>query len=140
VPCTPPASTRAPSSTPVRSARGDRRARALRAARCRLALGHGRARGGGAECAVEESFVSERANLLDIYDLWLIAVSAAMVKNTRFDPLLSLAVEQRLFAALPQIAARAATEGKVEAALEENGSRFAVEVEAQLFADAAQPF
>jgi len=95
---------------------------------------------GGAECAVEESFVSERANLLDIYDLWLIAVSAAMVKNTRFDPLLSLAVEQRLFAALPQIAARAATEGKVEAALEENGSRFAVEVEAQLFADAAQPF
>ena len=95
---------------------------------------------GGAECAVEESFVSERANLLDIYDLWLIGVSAAMVKNTRFDPLLSLAVEQRLFAALPQIAARAATEGKVEAALEENGSRFAVEVEAQLFADAAQPF
>lgn len=95
---------------------------------------------GGAECAVEESFVSERANLLDIYDLWLIAVSAVMVKHTRFDPLLSLEVEQRLFAALPQIAARAATEGKAEAALEENGSRFAVEVEAQLFADAAQPF
>jgi len=95
---------------------------------------------GGAECAVEESFVSERANLLDVYDLWLIGVSAAMVKNTRFDPLLSLEVEQRLFAALPQIAARAATEGKTEAALEENGSRFAVEVEAQMFADAAQPF
>jgi hypothetical protein len=95
---------------------------------------------GGAECVVEECFVSERANLLDVYDLWLIGVSAAMVKNTRFDPLLSLEVEQRLFAALPQIAARAATEGKVEAALEENGSRFAVEVEAQLFADAAQPF
>ncbi len=95
---------------------------------------------GGAECAVEESFVSERANLLDIYDLWLIAVSAVMVKNTRSDPLLSLEVEQRLFAALPQIAARAATEGKSEAALEENGSRFAVEVEAQLFADAAQHF
>jgi hypothetical protein len=95
---------------------------------------------GGAECAVEESFLSERANLLDIYDLWLIGVSAVMVKNTRFDPLLSLEVEQRLFAALPQIAARAATEGKAEAALEENGSRFAVEVEAQLFADAAQPF
>jgi hypothetical protein len=95
---------------------------------------------GGAECIVEESFVSERANLLDIYDLWLVGVSAAMVKNTRFDPLLSLDVEQRLFAALPQIAARAATEGKAEAALEENGSRFAVEVEAQLFADAAQPF
>jgi hypothetical protein len=95
---------------------------------------------GGAECVVEESFVSERANLLDVYDLWLIGVSAAMVKNTRFDPLLSLEVEQRLFAALPQIAARAATEGKTEAALEENGSRFAVEVEAQMFADAAQPF
>ena len=63
-----------------------------------------------------------------------------MVKNTRFDPLLSLDVEQRLFADLPQLAARAATEGKVEAALEADGSRFAVEVEAQLFADAAQPF
>jgi len=95
---------------------------------------------GGAECAIEEAFVSERANLLDVYDLWLVAVSAVMVKNTRFDPLLSLEVEQRLFAALPQIAARAATEGRAEAALEEGGTRFAVEVEAQLFADAAQPF
>ncbi len=95
---------------------------------------------GGPECLVEESFVSERANLLDVYDLWLIGVSALMVKNTRFDPLLSLAVEQSLFAALPQVAARAATEGKAEAVLEENGSRFAVEVDAQLFADAAQTF
>jgi hypothetical protein len=95
---------------------------------------------GGAECSVEEAFVSERANLLDVYDQWLMGVSAVLVKNTRFDPLLSLEVEQRLFAALPQIAARAAPEGKAQAALVENGSRFAVEVEAQLFADAAQPF
>jgi len=95
---------------------------------------------GGAECAVEEAFVSERANLLEVYDLWLAAVSASMVKNTRFDPLLTLETEQRMFAALPQIAARAATEGRAEAALEEGGSRFAVEVEAQLFADAAQAF
>ncbi len=56
---------------------------------------------GGAECIFEEAFVSERANLLDVYDLWLIAVAGAMVKNTRFDPLLSLDVEQRLFADLP---------------------------------------
>ena len=63
-----------------------------------------------------------------------------MVKNTRFDPLLSLDVEQRLFADLPLVAARAATESKVEAAIEADGSRFAVEVDAQLFADAAQPF
>jgi len=95
---------------------------------------------GGPECAVEESFVSERANLLDVYDLWLAAVAGVMVKNTRFDPLLSLAVEHRLFAGLPQIAARAATEGKAEAALEDGGSRFAVEVDAQSFADPAQPF
>jgi hypothetical protein len=95
---------------------------------------------GGADCAVEEAFVSERANLLDVYDLWLIGVAAAMVKNTRFDPLLSLGVEQRLFAALPQVAARAATEGRAEAAVEEGESRFAVEIDAQLFADAAQPF
>ena len=95
---------------------------------------------GGAECAVEESFVSERANLLDVYDLWLVAVAAAMVKNTRFDPLLSLAVEQRLFADLPALAARAATEARVEAALESDGARFAVEVDSQLFADVAQSF
>jgi len=95
---------------------------------------------GGADCAVEEAFVSEKANLLDVYDLWLIGVAAVMVKNTRFDPLLSLAVEQQLFATLPQVAARAATEGRTEAALEEGGARFAVEVDAQLFADAAQPF
>jgi hypothetical protein len=95
---------------------------------------------GGADCAVEESFISERANLLEVYDLWLAAVSAATVKNTRFDPLLTLDTEQRMFAALPQIAARAATEGRAEAALEEGGSRFAVEVDAQLFADGAQSF
>ena len=96
--------------------------------------------GGGAECAFEEAFVSERANLLDVYDLWLAAVAAVMVKNTRFDPLLSLDVEQRLFADLPQLAARAATEGRVEAAIDADGSRFAVHVDAQLFADAAQVF
>jgi hypothetical protein len=95
---------------------------------------------GGAECIFEEAFVSERANLLDVYDLWLIAVAAAMVKNTRFDPLLSLEVEQRLFADLPLLAARAATEGKVEAVIEADGARFAVGVDAQMFADAAQTF
>jgi hypothetical protein len=95
---------------------------------------------GGAECAFEESFVSERVNLLDVYDLWLAAVAAAMVKNTRFDPLLTLETEQGLFASLPQLAERAAKEGKVEAAIESNGGRFAVEVDAQLFAESAQPF
>jgi hypothetical protein len=95
---------------------------------------------GGPECAFEESFVSERANLLEVYDLWLAAVAANLVKNTRFDPLLSLDTEQRLFADLPALAARAATEGKVEAAVESDGARFAVEVEGPLFADAAQAF
>ena len=95
---------------------------------------------GGNECVFEESFVSERANLLDVYDLWLSAVAAALVKNTRFDPLLNLDTEQHLFADLPALAARAATEGKVEAAVESEGSRFAVDVEGPLFADAAAPF
>ncbi len=95
---------------------------------------------GGADCAFEESFVSERANLLDVYDLWLSAIAAALVKNTRFDPLLNLATEQQLFADLPALAARAAVEGKVEAVVESDGSRFAVDVEAPLFVDAAQGF
>ena len=95
---------------------------------------------GGNECVFEESFVSERANLLDVYDLWLVAVAAVMVKNTRFDPLLSLASEQQLFADLPALAARAASEGKVEAAVESDGSRFAVNVDGPLFMDAAQAF
>jgi pSer/pThr/pTyr-binding forkhead associated (FHA) protein len=95
---------------------------------------------GGPECAFEEAFVSERANLLDVYDLWLAAVAGAMVRNTRFDPLASLEVEQRVYADLPLVAARAATESKVEASVEADGARFTVEVEAQLFSDAAQPF
>lgn len=95
---------------------------------------------GGAERVFEESFASERANLLDVYDLWLAAVAAVLVKNTRFDPLLNLDTEQRLFADLPALAARAATEGRVEAAVESEGSRFAVEAEASLFAEAAQGF
>jgi hypothetical protein len=95
---------------------------------------------GGAECVFEESFVSERANLLDVYDLWLVAVASVMVKNTRFDPLLSLGSEQQLFADLPALAARAASEGKAEAAVESDGSRFAVNVDGPLFVDAAQSF
>ena len=95
---------------------------------------------GGGECAFEESFVSERANLLDTYDLWLVAVAAALVKNTRFDPLLNLDTEQRLFADLPALAARAAVEGKVEAVVESEGSRFAVGIDGPLFVDAAQGF
>jgi hypothetical protein len=95
---------------------------------------------GGAERVFEESFVSERANLLEVYDLWLAGVAATLVKNTRFDPLLNLASEQQLFAALPALAARAATEGKVDAAVDSEGSRFSVEVDATLFADAAQTF
>jgi hypothetical protein len=95
---------------------------------------------GGASCAQEESFASQRASLLDVYDLWLNGVAAAMVKNTRFDPLLSLDVEQRLFAELPAVAARAAIDGKAEAAIDVDGSRFAVWMDAQSFADAAQGF
>jgi hypothetical protein len=95
---------------------------------------------GGETCAFEESFGSARANLLDVYDLWLVAVAAAMVKNTRFDPLMNLEVEQRLFADLPALAARAATEGRVEAAVDADGSRFVVGVDAQLFADGASAF
>ena len=95
---------------------------------------------GGAECAFDEAFVSERANLLDVYDLWLAAVAGAMVRNTRFDPLLSLDAEQRLYADLPLVAAQAATGNKVEAVVEADGSRFAVEVDAPLFSEAAQPF
>jgi hypothetical protein len=95
---------------------------------------------GGAECVFDEAFVSERANLLDVYDLWLAAVAGAMVRNTRFDPLLSLDVEQRLYADLPLVAAQAATGNKVEAVVEADGSRFAVEVDSPLFAEAAQPF
>lgn len=95
---------------------------------------------GGAQCAFDESFVSERSNLLDVYDLWLVAVAAAMVKNTRFDPLASLGVEQRLFADLPALAARAAVDGKVDAVVDSDGTRFSVNVDAQLFSDAAQGF
>ncbi len=95
---------------------------------------------GGANCTFEESFKSERANLLDVYDSWLTTVAAVMVKNTRFDPLMTLEVEQRLFADLPAFVAQAATHGKVEAFVEADGARFAVEVEAALFAEAAAPF
>jgi hypothetical protein len=95
---------------------------------------------GGADCRLEESFVSENASLLNTYDLWLGAVAAAIVKQTRFDPLGTAATEERLFGELPTIAARAATEGRVEVAAESDGERFAAPIEAPLFADAAQLF
>ncbi len=95
---------------------------------------------GGPSCTHEESFASDTASLLNTYDLWLIAIGAAMVKHTRFDPLLTAVTEQALFEQLPSLAARAATEGRVEAAVQAAEARFAVEVDAQMLGDAAQPF
>jgi hypothetical protein len=71
------------------------------------------------------------------YRRWLDVIAAAMVKQTRFDPLHDRRTEQALFDALPQLLAVAVREGSVRVELPGEAAAYAVEVPAQAFAEAA---
>lgn len=92
----------------------------------------------GAIVRRRRSIVSRSGGLLDIYQSWLDVVSAAMVLRTRFDPLHDAAVEQRLFGALPQLAAQAVATGSATVVLDgPAGERHEVEIARDQLAAAA---
>jgi hypothetical protein len=92
-----------------------------------------------------EQFARRRAQLdgsraLDyLYRRWMDIIAAAMVKQTRFDPLHDRAIEQALFDALPGLVARATQEGTVRVELP-GAATYATDVSAQWLEDAATPF
>jgi hypothetical protein len=71
------------------------------------------------------------------YRRWIDVIAAAMVKQTRFDPLHDRRNEQALFDALPRLLATAVREGTVRVELPGEAAAYAVEVPAQAFAEAA---
>ncbi len=93
-----------------------------------------------------ERFVRRRAQLdatraLDyVYRRWMDVIAAAMVKQTRFDPLHDRANEQALFDALPSLVARATQEGSVRVELPGAAAAYATDISAQWLEDAATPF
>lgn len=94
----------------------------------------------GASVRRRRSIVSHGSGLLDLYQSWLDVVSAAMVLRTRFDPLHDASVEQRLFDALPALAAQAEAAGVASVVLDgPAGERHEVEVARDQLAAAAAP-
>ncbi len=75
---------------------------------------------------------SAQGGLIALQDSWLQLVSEAMVLKTRFDPLHDAANEQRLYDALPAVAAQAAREGSATIGLE--GTRHEVLLSRDQFA------
>lgn len=67
--------------------------------------------------------VRTRGGLYALQDAWLHLIGEAAVLRTRFDPLHDPAVEQRLYAELPALAAAAAAEGSARVEFEANGER-----------------
>jgi FHA domain len=74
------------------------------------------------------------------YRRWMDVIAAAMVKQTRFDPLHDRRNEQALFDALPRLLATAAREGMVRVELPGEAAAFPVEVPAQALTDAASTY
>src|SRR5262249_7227362 len=81
--------------------------------------------GGGPTCR-RRAILSERGGMLELYQAWLELINTALVRQTRFEALREAQTEQRLFAALPELARAAQREGSVTASVELAGRRLEV--------------
>jgi hypothetical protein len=95
---------------------------------------------GGARFARRNVTLDSTRSLDYLYRRWMDVVAAAMVKQTRFDPLHDRANEQALFDALPELLARATQEDSVRVELPGEAAAFAIDVPSQWFEDAAAGF
>lgn len=96
-----------------------------------------RVRAAGASCAREATWLYPDVSLTNVHDRWVESIAAAMVKQTRFDPLHDRDGEQQLFAQLPQALAVVADHGRAKIEVTAAGNTFAVELPARLFEEAA---
>ena len=88
----------------------------------------------------EATWLHATASLTQLHDCWIESVAAAMVKQTRFDPLHDRTGEQALFAQLPSALDAAQRVGTARFTLESAGTAFAVEFAAKHFDEAAARF
>ncbi len=94
---------------------------------------------GGVQARRRRTLVSRRGGLNDLHEAWLDLISAAMVKQTRFDPLHNVTTEQQLRAALPAMMQQAATEASTTASVSVGSERFEVALSRDQFAATGQP-
>jgi hypothetical protein len=93
----------------------------------------------GAHSRRRRAVVSARGGLLEIYESWLDLVRAAMVKQTRFDPLHDAATDQRVFDSLAGLGLQAAESGSATATIEAGTERYEVALSRDQFERAGEP-
>jgi hypothetical protein len=93
----------------------------------------------GTQARRRRSLVSTRAGLFDLNEAWLRLISTAMVKRTRFDPLMNAATEQQLRAALPGMLLELANGASTVARVEADGNRFEIVLSRDQFVATAEP-
>ncbi|HEX5787149.1 MAG TPA: FHA domain-containing protein [Woeseiaceae bacterium] len=88
---------------------------------------------------VEKSAVVADSGLVALYDAWIRVISAAFVRQSRFDPLHTAETEQRLYDLLPGWLDAAATDGSVQAVLEHRGLTHTADIDVLTLIAAAAP-
>ncbi len=96
-----------------------------------------RVRAAGASCAREATWLYPNVSLTNVQDRWVESIAAAMVKQTRFDPLHDQQGEQQLFAQLPQVLAAVTDRGSARIEVTAADNTFVVELTARLLEEAA---
>jgi FHA domain len=95
---------------------------------------------GGASFARRFARLDSARGLDYLYRRWMDVIAAAMVKQTRFDPLHDRSTEQALFDALPALLTQATQDGMVRVELPAAGATYATEISAQWLEEAAAVF
>jgi hypothetical protein len=93
----------------------------------------------GAQARRRRSIVSTRGGLFDLNEAWLRLISTAMVKRTRFDPLMNAATEQQLRAALPGMLLELGNGTSTAARVEADGNQFEIVLSRDQFVSTAEP-
>ncbi len=96
----------------------------------RLAAGH-------AELRARRRFT--QYGMAQLNERWAQMIAELFLRHTRFDPLHSAASEQQLFDKLPKWLEQLAEQPRLRATLTTSGHEFAVDVDREMFAQAAMP-
>ncbi len=83
---------------------------------------------------------SSRGGLIELFQAWLALIGRVCMRRTRFDPLHDAPTEQKLFDALPRLAADAVAAGEATAVIEHEAGRLEVSLTRDQLAEAGEPF
>ncbi len=91
-------------------------------------------------CAqIDRSVIVEDCGLLALYEKWLIIISEAFVKQSRFDPLHSAETEQLIRDKLPDWFLKASSSSVINLEIKFSGTIYRANIESKKFISAAMP-